>query len=309
MTPARVVGQDEPVQRVIEGVPGEPAPVWVQDRGGGPVRLRGHVVIEDLSDVLTAISARQGANGPLNPVTQYMLARAADQLVDRLIDDGPGTRESRDGVPRLLSSALGHQPFVEQVLAMSQHQMLRRWPLATDWYTDVVNYLMRPARFDPDALGIRARLPEWATQELGVFIRRIAETAGATTGNWKFVRVAEALQALWPDYPPVRDAMIRYREEVARVWEPIYDVAMHVYGLRPRSGVSISDVAWAFNAVQARETMERLAESDGRRTGARPHTTRTAVLLIAGAVTDAEGASLTPDEVHHRRPVTTGRWA
>lgn len=39
---------------------------------------------------------------------------------------------------------------------MSQHQMLRRWPLASDWYTDVINYVLRPARTLPCNLSTRS---------------------------------------------------------------------------------------------------------------------------------------------------------
>ena len=118
----------------------------IQDRGASDTRLRSTLIIEDLSDVLTCISARSGANGPNNPVTQYILSQAAEYLAERLIEDAaPGS--GGGSVPRTLSGALGHQPFIESVLNMSQHQMLRRWPLATDWYTDVIHYVMRPSRF------------------------------------------------------------------------------------------------------------------------------------------------------------------
>ena len=61
------------MRRVTEGAPGEEVEVWVQDKGGGRPLLRGTVLIEDLSPVLTCISSRSGANGPLSPVTQYIL--------------------------------------------------------------------------------------------------------------------------------------------------------------------------------------------------------------------------------------------
>ena len=159
------------MSRIIEGTPGESAEVWIQDRGSAKAGLRGTIVIEDLSGVLTSISSRSGANGPNNPVTQYILAEAADYLAERLIEDASG-----ETVPRTLSSALGHQPFIESVLNMSQHQMLRRWPLATDWYQDVVNYIMRPSRFARATVEVRAHFEAWTTGSLGEFIRRFSET-------------------------------------------------------------------------------------------------------------------------------------
>ena len=59
--------------------------MWVQDKGGGRPLLRGTVLIEDLSPVLTCISSRSGANGPLSPVTQYILQEAANYLAERLV--------------------------------------------------------------------------------------------------------------------------------------------------------------------------------------------------------------------------------
>ncbi len=295
------------VERLIEGTPGEQAAVWVQDRGGGPLRLRGHVVIEDLSDVLTSISSRTGANGPLNPVTQYMLSRAANHLADRLIDDAGPTRDGRDAVPRILSSALGHQPFVESVLEMSQHQMLRRWPLATDWYTDVINYVMRPSRFDQKFEDLLETVDEASQANLGDFIQRFAYEAYTYADNTKVVRVAEALQALWPDYPPVQDAMAAYRKHVLERYIPIYRGALHAYGLRPREGMDITVVGWAFNALHAREALEFLAGQTTTHAGpdGKPWsmTSWTVLLIIAGAVTDEEGNTFHPYELAERLPV------
>ena len=295
------------VERLIEGTPGEQAAVWVQDRGGGPLRLRGQVVIEDLSSVLTSISSRTGANGPQNPVTQYMLSRAANHLADRLIDDAGPTRDGREAVPRILSSALGHQPFVESVLEMSQHQMLRRWPLATDWYTDVINYVMRPVRFDPKFDLLCETMDEASSAPLGGLIRQFAYQASTYADNTKVVRVAEALQALWPDYPPVANAMGAYRRTVLERYIPLYEETMRAYGLVARRGMDIQVIAWAFNALHAREAMEFLAgqttthtDSDGTSWSM---TAWTVLVIIAGGVADEEGRTFHPAELAERMPV------
>ncbi len=295
------------MERLIEGIPGERAAVWVQDRGGGPLRLREEIVIEDLSPVLTSLAASSGANGPLNPVTQYMLARAADHLAERLLDDSPVTRSGRDGVPRILSTSLGHQPFVEQVLGMSQHQMLRRWPLATDWYTDVINYVMRPVRFSPTHAALLDGLDGWAQLPLGEFVRRYGETMTTHRESEKMLRVAEALQALWPDYPPVARAVAVYQQQVQHLWLPIYEATLRAYGLVLRPGVSGHEVAWAMNALHARQTVEQLAgqdldhtDADGRRW---TMTAWTSLLLLAGACADADGTPLSAVDLCARLPV------
>jgi hypothetical protein len=296
------------MSRIIEGAPGDIAEVWIQDRGAADARLRGKITIEDLSDVLTCISARNGANGPNNPVTQYILAQAADYLAERLIEDANPGRDGRDSVPRTLSSALGHQPFIETVLNMSQHQMLRRWPLATDWYQDVVHYVLRPSRFSRATGEVRAHFDEWTTRPFGEFLRLFSDTVFTFDGDPKVLRMAEALQALWPDYPPVREASEAYHLQILSMWAPLYTTALARYGLRLRPEFTMSDVAWAFNALQTRETWERLSGADvsGRKAldGAMwSLTALSSMIVIAGAVTDADGRVLTPTELARRMPV------
>lgn len=297
------------MERLIEGTVGQPAEVWVQDRGGGQLRLRGTVVIEDLGDVLTNISARAGANGPQNPVTQYILAQAADHLAARLTDGNP--HADRETVPRMLSSSLGHQPFIEQVLQMSQHQMLRRWPLASDWYTDVMHYIMRPSRFDAVHRAGMARFEEWASGTLGDLLQQFGRlVVQGSTDPAHVVRLAEALHLLWPDYAPVRSAVDEYARQVRELWVPLYlDVARR-YGLRIRPGVDPGDLAWAFNALQARETIETLggrSDDSPLVPGGPPwnRTSRGILFLVAGTVTDLDGRSLSTEELLARRPVVT----
>ena len=293
------------MERLIEGTIGEAAGVWVQDRGGGGLRLRGSVVIEDLTPVLTSIASRSGANGPMNPVTQYILSAAADHLASRLTDGlASGDREA---VPRILSGSLGHQPFIEQVLGMSQHQMLRRWPLASDWYTDVINYIMRPGRFDDlHRQGIE-RLDEWTSGTLGEFVRRMGAHVVQGTQPEHIGRVSEALQQLWPDYPPVRNAVNAYARQVRELWIPLWVEAARRYGLVVRSDVDIEDLAWSFNALQARETIERLGSPEPGRPlvpGGEPwtRTSRGVLLLLSGVLTDKDGRVLTLQEIIGRRP-------
>lgn len=294
--------------RVTEGVPGDEAEVWIQDKGGGPQRMRGTVVIEDLTGVLTCISSRAGANGPQSPVTQYILSEAANYLAERLVEDGSPAKDGRESVPRTLSSSLGHQPFIESVLNMSQHQMLRRWPLATDWYQDVINYVMRPARFGLQARTAVAQFDEWRRLPLGEFLPRFVDNVFASGESPRVFRMAEALQSLWPDYPPVREAMAAYRRQVESVWSPLYVEAMASYGLRLRPGTNVEELAWAFNALQSRENLERLADPDmphprGADGSSWTLTARSCFLVIAGAVTDEHGNPLSHDDLLNRMPI------
>lgn len=294
--------------RIIEGTPGTEAEVWIQDKGAAKAELRGTIVIEDLSDVLTSISSKTGANGPNNPVTQYILAEAAEYLAERLIEDASGGQSGRDAVPRTLSGALGHQPFIESVLNMSQHQMLRRWPLATDWYQDVVNYIMRPSRFMRATRSVEKRFDEWASGPLGELIRQFSETVFRWDGDPQVLRMAEALQALWPDYPPVRNASVAYHEQIQVMWMPFYEEALRRYGLVMQRGFTLQDIGWVFNALQTRETWERLAgfdtlaaAPDGRGWSM---TARTSLMALAGAVEGVDGTRYSASELADLLPLS-----
>lgn len=295
------------MQRLIEGTPGQEAEVWVQDRGGGALRLRGTLVIEDLSDVLTEISSRTGANGPLNPVTQFMLSEASNHLAERLSGNDHAKNARAGHVPRLLSTALGHQPFVESVLGMSQHQMLRRWPHATSWYTDVIKYMLRPSRFLPTFDSLHEAATAWSTGTLGEFVRRFADHALGLGFDQTQLRVAEALQLLWPDYEPMRDAIAAYRHEVGVLWQPMYFAALRAYGLVLRPGIDPDETAWAMNSMNSREFLERLAGFTLEHTDAAGNpwtlTGWNTLVILAGVCTDEDGSPVNPFDLETRLPV------
>lgn len=281
--------------------------MWVQDRGGGPLRLRGRIVVEDLTGVLTEISSRTGANGPLNPVTQYMLSEASNHLAERLTG-GDNRKGGRAGhVPRLLSTALGHQPFVESVLGMSQHQMLRRWPHATSWYTDVIKYMLRPGRFLPTFESIRKAATAWSTGPFGDFVRRFVDHSLGIGFDQTQLRVAEALQLLWPDFEPTREAITAYRLDVGVLWQPMYFAALRAYGLVLRPGIDPDETAWAMSSMNSREFLERLAgftlehvDDAGNKWAL---TSWNTLMLVAGVCTDEDGRTLSPFELETRMPV------
>ena len=136
---------------------------------------------------------------------------------------------------------------------------MRRWPLASDWYTDVINYVLRPARFTSPASPLAAQLVELAKGPLGGVVRFLIDEANRAATTSRTLRVAEALQTLWPDYPPVRQALDAYRREVLELYVPIYEGLMVTYGLRPHPGVDVAAISWAFNALFSRNILEQLA--------------------------------------------------
>jgi hypothetical protein len=277
-----------------EYAPGEVAEVWVHNRKTGEQELRGEVQIEDLVDVLTRISNRTGANGPQSPVTQFILRQAAEHLAEGLAGDIE-SRDGREPLPRMLSTSLGHQPFIEGVLDMSQHQMLRRWPMATDWYGDLVAYILRAVRFRETKELVRASLPLWLQLPFGELVRRFATEHLVVRSDQRLFRVAEAIQALWPDYEPVRESQRNYRRLMHAKWDPVFRRVMEAYDLHLAPGVSLSEVTWAFNAAHWREVQELLSDPEGRPDYSNEgddrwtRSARSGLLIVAGSVVDADG--------------------
>ena len=105
---------------------------------------------------------------------------------------------------------------------------------------------------------------------------------------------------------------LSYVESLAGHYRAARAYALRANDTGPRDPAIVRELVArlrTFNAAQARETIENLADLDAdQHTDARTHTARTALLVIAGAVTDAAGNTLTPDEINHRRPVTTATW-
>jgi hypothetical protein len=286
---------------------GQQAEVRAQPKGGGAERVIGSVVIEDLTDVLDRISTRRGPSGPQSPVTQYILAQAAGTLLGRLKEDTV-TTEERDSVPRVLSSLIGHEPFVETRLGLSVHHMRRRWPTAANWYADLVNYILRPSRFDAIAREAALHLPQWLGMSLGELARAFGDQQLRATQDDQLMRLAETIEALWPDYEPVRLAARRYQEAAHAMWAPVYESLMCTYRLRMREGVELRDFVWMFNSLVTQEARQRtvLPELswclDSIAGDTRSYTSRAAMIFVAGATVSLDGNAMTLEDLYARTP-------
>lgn len=267
----------------------------------------GTVVIEDLTGVLDRISTRLGPSGPQSPVTQFILLQAARTLLGRLKEDTVTTAD-RDSVPRVLSSLIGHEPFVETRLGLSVHQMRRRWPTATNWYADLVNYILRPSRFDTIAREAAEHLPQWLAMPLGELARAFGEQQLRATQDDQLMRLAETIEALWPDYEPVRLAATRYHHAAYATWAPVYETLLCNYRLRMREGVELRDFVWMFNSLITQEARQRTVLPEmpwchDRTAGdERTNASRAAMIFTAGATVGLDGRPLSLPELYARTP-------
>lgn len=283
-------------------LPGERARVLVRPRGGGAEEDRGYVTIDDLSGVLERIAARRGPSGPQSPVTQYILTAAADTLYAALTED-MSPRADREPLPRVLSALVGHEPFMEKI-ELSVQQMRRRWPIASDWYADLVNYILRPSRFAANEESAKEQMGAWLGLPLGEFALHLARHQLATSQDPHLFALPALIETLWPDYPPVRAAAARYRQSHDLGWTAIYEVIFAVYGLRLRAGATLPDLAWFFDALLYQEHQQRLLNADWcdeEEPGVR--TVRMATLGLAAACETLDGRLLTPEEVRRRAPI------
>lgn len=263
--------------------------------------------MEDLTSVLERITSRTGPNGPQGPVTQWILAQAAQQLSVQLARD-IRPRSLADSVPRVLSALIGHEPFVKQALGLSVHQMLRRWPQASDWYYDLIAYVMRPQRYARNADQVAAEIPEWGDLTLGELTRAFGEFQMQKSRDPALYALADVMATLWPDHPQVQASHDRAQRTVFESFGALYEQLLLTYRLRLRPGVTLYEVIWTLQALASWDMREEsLRPAPQRRTdpidGAeRPHHSRAAMVYLAGAVEGLDGRSLSHAELYALQP-------
>jgi hypothetical protein len=122
-------------------------------------------------------------------------------------------------------------------------------------------------------------------------------------------RLADLIEALWPEHPVVVDATVRSRRLMESEWSAIYQGAFDAYGLVLRHELAMSDVVWTLQALTAWDIREQrvtpdpvgmVERLDGRRWA---RSGRSAVVFLAGALQTADGRSLTHEELLQRPPV------
>ena len=267
---------------------------------------RGTVVLEDLRDILHEIAHRDGPNGPQSPVTQYILREAATHLAAALVADVTGERGE---VPAVLATLVGHDSFAK-VLGISRNQMRRRWPLASAWYADLIAYALRPQRYSTHAVGVLEQLPAWMDGPLGVLIAQFAGAEVASSQDPHLYRLGDTIMTMWPDYPPVRQALAVYRQSVADLWAQVYLGILARYGLRLRDEIQIEDACWVFQALVVREGQERRIDPATRTSGipgvaAAPLSALAILVYVAGATVTLDGRRLDYAEIARLTPVGT----
>lgn len=294
---------------------GDEHEVRLRVRGSTEAHGQGTVVIEDLTDVLEGLTAREGANGPLAPVTQWILREAATQMARQLgqlaDDDEPIDKR----VIRILSAVVGHEPFATNTLGLSVHQMRRRWPIAADWYADLVRYVLRSRQSNLDWAS-KSELAHWLTLPVGELMKAAVATRNERYTRGDLIDLAETLHTLWPTYGPVQEATTRDEALLRDAWADIIPLILAHFGVRLRPGVTIGELLWGIRALAS--TQQRNARSVGESVlfdeitedspGGTdlPYAVRLAMIMLAGALEDLEGKGFTVEELYARMPVAEG---
>lgn len=286
---------------------GERLPVYAVSRGEKSPSLQGHVIIEDLSGVLGRINARSGANGPQSEVTQWILAQAARHFAAQLTEDAEPVN-GEGSLPKALSVLVGHEPFMKNALGLSVHQMLRRWPQASDWYDDLLAYILRPNVMQGTQSQAVVDLPRWFGLPFGELLAEFTDQQVNTPDHGGLYQLRDIVDAMWPNHPQVQAARVRHMQSQVELWTPLAQSVLDWYGLRLRAGVRIHVIIWAVEALASwqirtvRITKGRppMAASDSPLPGG--SVADAALLLVAGAVEDLSGRMLTVAELTKRRP-------
>lgn len=293
-------------------VPNDDAPwaesdVWAQRRGSSNRELLGRVTIEPLDGVLTRMTAQQGANGPRGPLTQYLLREGAVRLASALTGIGDAEASS-EGMTSFLSRLVGHERFVEDELDLSAHNMRRRWPLAGDWYADLVAYIMRPQRHEITARITSARLLAALTLPFGEFVSVFTALQLELSNDVMLFRLPETLEWLFPENPIVRESLSNYLSTLDTYWGPLYLGILDHYGLRLKDGATVQESVWSFMALFSWEGHNRavlpqlplVADPLGGR--ARAYSDRAACWYVCATCETTDGRALSFAELLELRP-------
>ncbi|HQY98087.1 MAG TPA: hypothetical protein PLU83_13945 [Phycicoccus sp.] len=294
---------------------GEQVEVAARVRGADHEIALGTVTVEDLTAVATNLSARDGANGPQAPMTQWILQRAAVHMSEHLGQAERDDEPIEQRVQRVLSAVVGHEPFVTNTLGLSVHNMRRRWPVAGDWYADLVRYVLRARHVALDTVS-KEQVARLITLTIGEFIGEALATHKGRYGRDHLFDLAETLRALWPTYPPVQDAVARDEAAMMAAWGDIGLLAFAHFGLRLRPGVTLGEVFWGISAmVSAQERRLRTDQpstlfddvtEDSPGGPEMPYAARLAMIVFTGALEDLDGKGLTIEEMYARKPVAEG---
>lgn len=286
---------------------GERVPILASRRGSPERNVLGHIELEELRKVVVRTATTHGPNGPQGPMTQFILAEAVRHLATQMGADVQ-PKGGREPVPRVLSALVGHERFVEEVMGISINQMRRRWPSASDWYADLLAYILRPSRHDANYERLQNALPGWLSLPLGEFARWLAGAQISQALDMNLYGLADTVRWLWPEHPVVRASLAASLSALNELWVPILHEVFEVYGLQARQGVEAEEIAWTLNALMSweshqwsidRRLVRYVDSSDGR---SRSRTSRAAMVYLLGACEPVEGSSLTLLDMYARVP-------
>ena len=205
---------------------------------------------------------------------------------------------------------VGHEPFVTHQLDLSVHQMRRRWPVASDWYADLVRYILHVTTTHVDVAKGFAERGRWDDILFGQFIAYAVLKRRDSFAYPELLDLAHTIQAMWPDYGPVRES-IRTVEAGMAQWAEGVTRIFAAYGLFVRPGVTMGEVLWTFHAVATTEEQRALSRRvsplfsqvgpDSPGGPDYPYAARATMLALAGALVDAEGRSVPVVDLYTRR--------
>lgn len=244
---------------------------------------------DDLTGVITHLrpsNTRKGTQprDPNEPETRWLLEAGLRTLTALLLDtpapEGSVAYLSANGLFSTMSLDSVMQTFrrmcTEQGIdpgGANKARILRRWDYTANYQLDLIAYLFRTSvnahRVAQVHSAVAAALPSLT---FGDLVTSLLTSESATPADAQLVRVQLVIRLMFADDPAVRALASEQFTSDVDLWTPIYEHALHAYGLQGTlQHATVRDVAAMLAFIVEATFVGRAAATDtGDLTDGRP---------------------------------------
>lgn len=151
-------------------------------------------------------------------------------------------------------------------------------------------------------------LQEWLRMPLGGLLDAILGLSMTKRSDRQMFGLAQTISSLWPEYPPVQQAVARRQSGLLTNWTSFLEFLLGHYEVQVLSSLQLSELFWMAESISLGEIRDRMAWNPPVLLRDAPvgksgfYAARGLLLVLTGHVADLEGRLLSMDELADRMP-------